>query len=449
MEEKKVSLWKSVLFTICSILVLDTFVAPAIIGVSSITIWVITAVVFFIPYGLISAELGAAYPDDGGIYSWVKRAYGEGPAVITGWYYWVNVAFWMPAVFIAFAAWISYIFFPDASPWLLCAIAVLMCWVVVYIGIRGIELSVTVTTIAAGCKVAVLLIFGFLGIAYGMKNGLANDFSLQSFVPSFDNTTQYITAILYNFLGFELIGSIGSKIHNPGKTIPKMTVLAGVIIMALYVFGTFGILAAIPAAEVDTADGFFFALQELCSVFGPAARPIFVVITVVAALTLVANMVSWSMGANEVLAASELDKRSKLLGHRSKKYDTPSGLFIIMGIISSLLLVLNFGLSENANDVFWTILAFSFVIFLLPYLFMFPAAVKLRKTDPETVRSYKVPGGIGGLTFCVVLCELCVAAAIYFLFKDAGGGLALWTLIIGTLLTTAVGLMLYKSGRKD
>jgi amino acid transporter len=150
-----------------------------------------------------------------------------------------------------------------------------------------------------------------------------------------------------------------------------------------------------------------------------------------------------------VLAASELDKRSKLLGHRSKKYDTPAGLFIIMGIISSLLLILNFGLSENANEVFWTILAFSFVIFLLPYLFMFPAAVKLRKTDPETVRSYKVPGGIGGLTFCVVLCEICVAAAIYFLFKDAGGGFALWTLIIGTLLTTAAGFMLYKSGRKD
>ncbi|MEA4894980.1 MAG: APC family permease [Oscillospiraceae bacterium] len=449
METKKVSLWKSVLFTICSILVLDTFVAPAIIGVSSITIWVITAIIFFIPYGLLSAELGSTYPDDGGIYSWVKRAFGEGPAVLTGWYYWVNVAFWMPAVFIAFAAWISYLFFPAASVWLLCAIAVLMCWLVVYIGIRGIELSVTVTTIAAVCKVAVLLIFGCLGIAYGIKNGLANDFSLKSFIPSFGNTTQYITAIVYNFLGFELIGSIGSKIHNPGKTIPKMTILAGVIITALYVFGTFGILAAIPAADVDTADGFFYALQELCTVFGSAARPIFVIITVIAALTLVANMVSWSMGANEVLAASELDKRSKLLGHRNKKYDTPDGLYIIMGLISTALLVLNFALSGDANDVFWTILAFSFVIFLLPYLFMFPAAVKLRKSDPETVRSYKVPGGMGGLTFCAVLCEICVAAAIVFLFKDSGGGLGLWTLIIGTIITTLFGFLLLRAGKKD
>ncbi|MEF9970839.1 MAG: APC family permease [Oscillospiraceae bacterium] len=447
MEEKKVSLWKSILFTICSILVLDTFVAPAIIGVSSITIWIITAIVFFIPYGLLSAELGSTYPDDGGIYSWVNRAFGEKPAVLVGWYYWVNVAFWMPAVFIAFAYWLSYTFFPDANPWVLAGIATLMCWVIVYIGIRGVELSVTVTNIAAIAKVAVLLLFGGLGVAYGIKNGLANDFSLQAFIPSLDNTTQYIAAIVYNLLGFELIGSIGSKIHDPGKTIPKMTIFAGVIITALYVFGTFGILAAIPAAEVDSVDGFFYALQELCTVFGPAARPVFVVVIVVASLTLVSNMVSWTMGANEVLAAAELDKRSKLLGHRNKKYGTPDALYIIMGLIATALLVLNFALSGDANEVFWTILSFSFVIFMIPYLFMFPAAVKLRLTDKETPRIYQVPGGKFGIIFCAVICEACIALSIFFLFKDAGSTFALMTLIVGTIITTIFGILLYRAGK--
>lgn len=449
METKQVSLFKSVLFTVCSILVLDTFVAPAIIGVSSITIWIITAIIFFIPYGLISAELGSTYPDDGGIYSWVNRAYGEKTAVMVGWYYWVNVAFWMPAVFIAFADWMSYTFFPNASPWALCAVAVAMCWVIVAIGIRGIELSVTVTNIAAVCKVAMLLLFGSLGVVYGMKNGLANDFSPKSFIPSFGNTTQYIAAIVYNLLGFELIGSIGSKIKDPGKTIPKMTIFAGVIITALYVFGTFGVLAAIPADQVDTADGFFYALQELCTVLGPAQHVFFVVIIVVAALTLVSNMVSWTMGANEVLAASELDRRSRLLGHRNKKYDTPDGLYVVMGILSTFLLVLNFSLSGDANGIFWTILSFSFVIFMLPYLFMFPAALRLRKTDSATERPYSVPGGMGGLRLCVILCEFCIALSIVFLFKDAGSGLPLWTLIIGTLVTTFFGWLLIRAGDRS
>lgn len=445
--EKNVSLTKSILFTICSILVLDTFVAPALIGVSSITIWIITAIIFFIPYGLISAELGSTYPDDGGLGSWIHRAYGEKASVVNSWFYWVNVAFWMPAVFIAFAYWISYIFVPDASPWLLCGIAVFMSWVIVYIGIRGVDLSVTVSNIAAIAKVTCMLIFGFLGVAYAIKFGANNDFSLEAFVPSLDNTAQYVAAIVYNLLGFELIGSIGSKIKDPGKTIPKMTILAGVIITALYVFGTFGVLVAIPADQIDSADGFFYALQELCTVCGPAARPVFLVVIIVSALTLVSNMISWTMGANEVLYACELDKRSKLLGHRNKKYDTPDALYIIIGIISTLLLVLNFGLSGDANDVFWTILSFSFVIFMLPYLFMFPAAITLRKKDPNAERIYKVPGGKFGIWFCVILCELGIAGSIFFLFKDAAPGFPRWMMIIGTVITTAIGYVLYYKGK--
>ena len=89
MAKKKVSLFKMVLFTVCGIIVLDTFVVPAQIGVSSITIWVLTAILFFIPYGLINAELGAAYPEDGGIFAWVKRAFGEFHATLVGWFYWL------------------------------------------------------------------------------------------------------------------------------------------------------------------------------------------------------------------------------------------------------------------------------------------------------------------------------------------------------------------------
>lgn len=448
-QTKSVSLMKSILFTICSILVLDTFVAPAIIGVSSITIWIITAVIFFIPYGLLSSELGSTYPDDGGICSWVDRAFGERTAVMTGWYYWVNVAFWMPAVFVAFAYWFSYAFAPGAPNLVLAAIATLMCWLIVWIGIRGVELSVTVSSIAAVCKVAVLLLFGFLGIAYAIKHGLANDFSLSSFIPSLGNTTQYIAVIVYNLLGFELIGSIGSQIHNPGKTIPRMTVVSGAIITAMYVFGTFGILAAVPADNVDTVDGFYFALEELCTVFGPAGKAVFYVVIVVAMLTLVSNMVSWTLGANEALIAANLDRRSRFLGHRSRKYGTADNLYLVMGVLATVLIVLNFALSGDANDIFWTILAFSTLIFLLPYLFMFPAAVRLRYKDPHTERPYRVGGrGNAGIWVCMLLCELCVLTAIVFLFKDAAPGFPRWMLIIGTLLTTAAGWWLYRAGHR-
>ena len=269
-EKKKINLWQTILFSICGILVLDSIASPAMIGVSAITMWIITAIVFFIPYGLVNAELGSTYPDDGGIASWVQRSFAEKPAVLVGWYYWVNVAFWMPAVFVAFSSWFSMAFAPSASPWLLAAIAIVMCWLVVAIGIRGVDLSVAVSNIAAFCKVAIVVIMGILGVAYGVTRGFANDFSLSSFVPDMSHATEYIAIIVYNLLGFELISSVGGDIENPKKNIPKMTVFAGLIVTVLYIMGTFGILAAIPVDNISEADGFFYAIQELCSVFGPA-----------------------------------------------------------------------------------------------------------------------------------------------------------------------------------
>ncbi len=445
MATKKVSLWKMVLFTVCGILVLDTFVAPAAIGVSSITIWILTAILFFIPYGLINAELGAAYPQDGGIFAWVDRAFGKLSSTLVGWFYWVNVAFWMPAVFLAFSWWFQLAYYPDMPIFWGAFIAVALSWVVVYIGIKGIELSVLVTNIAATLKVAVLIIFGILGIIYGVQNGFANSFALSEFVPSFDDALIFAPAIVYNLLGFELISSIAGKLDNPGKNIPKMTIMAGIMISALYVFGTFGVLAATPASAVDPLDGFFYALQELSTVFGSAGPTIFRIIVGLALFTLMANMISWTLGGVEVLDAADLEKKSPFLAHKNKKYGTPDYSYILMGVISTVLIVFNFLLSGDANDIFWTILSFSFVVFLLPYLWLFPTFVKLRLKDRETYRPYKVPWGKAGMWISAVLGEFFILLAIILLFTD-GDLLYYLTLIIGTLLTSAYGYHLYKKG---
>lgn len=447
MGNKKVSLWKMVLFTVCGILVLDTFVVPAQIGVASITIWIITAILFFIPYGLINAELGAAYPDDGGIFAWVKRAFGDLHATLVGWFYWVNVAFWMPAVFIAFSWWFQLAYAPDMSLFWGAFIAVALGWVVVAIGIRGVDLSVTVTNIAAIVKVGVLVIFGVLGIVYGIQNGLANDFSIGEFVPSFSDALVFAPAIVYNLLGFELISSIAGDLDNPGKNIPKMTVFSGILIAGLYIFGTFGILAATPAESLDTVDGFFYTLQELTTVFGGAADVIFKILIALALFTLMANMISWTLGGVEVLDESDLKKKSKLLAHRHKKFDTPDYSYVLMGLISTILIVFNFSLDGDANDVFWTILSFSFVVFLLPYLWLFPAFVKLRLTDAETKRPYLVPFGKAGMWISAALGEFFIGLSLILLFTE-GDALYYSVLIVGTVLTAAYGLYLYFRGDK-
>ncbi len=447
-QTKKINLTQTVLFTVASILVLDSFVAPAIIGVSSIPLWIIMAIIFFIPYGLLSAELGASYPDDGGIVSWVGRAFGEFPSVLVGWMYWINVAFWMPAVFTAFSGWLTLGVFPGMSMVVQAIIAVVMCWLVVYIGVRGIDLSVFVSNIMAVLKMAMLLIFGILGVVYAIKHGTANDFtSLKNWIPSWDNTLIYGAVIVYNLMGFELIGSIGSKIENPKHTIPRMTIIAGAAITFFYAFGTFGVLAALPSSEINEVDSFVYALQELCSIFGPAQNVIFTILILLSIVTLVANMITWAMGANESFMAAGLDKRSKLLAHRHKKFDTADNLYYIMGIISTILIILNYALSGDANDIFWTIFSFASIVFLANYLFMFPAAIKLKYTD-DTPREYAVPGGKFGMWVAAILCFLFVGLAIYFLIDWDFTAYPFWMQLIGVIITVFTGWLLYKSGKK-
>ena len=450
--DKKVSLTKTVLFTVCSILVLDSFVAPTIIGVSSITIWIICAIFFFLPYGLLSAELGSTYPDDGGIVSWVKRAFGEFWGVIEGWMYWINVAFWMPAVFTAFSGWLVLAIFPEMPMFLQAAIAIIMCWVIVVIGIKGIDLSVEVASIMAYLKMGILIFLGLLGIVYGIKNGLANDFSFSNWIPSFSDIVNpsdggYFAVIVYNLLGFELIGSIGSQIEDAKHTVPKMTIIAGVAIVIIYCLGSFGVLAALPAEGIDEVDGFVYALQELCTVFGPLKDVVFYVVIFLAILTLVANMITWTLGGNEAFMAADLDKRSKFLGHRNEKYGTADHLYIIMGVISTVLLVLNYSLAGDANEVFWTIFAFASIVFMLCYLLLFPAAIKLKLTD-NTPRVYSVPGGKVGMIICAILSFLSVAIATYSLLDFDPSGFGFWMQWIGLALTFAVGVWLYYAGKK-
>lgn len=452
MNNNKVSLTKTVLFTVCSILVLDSFVAPTIIGVSSITIWIISAIFFFLPYGLMSAELGSTYPDDGGIVSWVQRAFGEFWGVMEGWMYWINVAFWMPAVFTAFSGWFVLAIWPEMPVFLQAAIAIAMCWVIVYIGVKGIDLSVEVASIMAYLKMGILVLLGVLGIIYGIKNGLANDFSFENWIPALSDIINpedggYFAVIVYNLLGFELIGSIGSQIEDPKHTVPKMTVIAGIAIVAIYCFGSFGVLAAIPADAIDEVDGFVYALQELCTVFGSFGNILFYIVIFAAILTLVANMITWTLGGNEAFMAADLDKRSKFLGHRHPKYGTADNLYYVMGVVSSLLLILNYTLSGDANEVFWTIFAFSSIVFMLCYLLMFPAALKLKYTD-DTPRVYAVPGGKLGMTIIFILCMLSVGIATFSLLDLDPSGYGFWMQTIGLILTFGVGVYLYYAGKK-
>lgn len=414
----KMGVMSIALFTLCAVLVVDTLTASASIGVSSIGWWVVMLIFFVIPYGLITSELSTTYPGDGGIYDWVKEAFNFKWAVRTTWFYWINVGLWMPAVYIMFAGMFAELFMPNLSLWGQIAICVALTWFTVWICNVSADIGVWVTNIGALLKILVIGTLGVGGFVYAMKNGVANEFTFSAMVPTLDSAVAFLPAIVFNLMGFELVATMTKEMKDV-RDMPKAVFLSIGITAFLYIFGTIGILMALPVESIGLVAGLIDTFKTLFG-DGPLGNAMVYFFGVCALLTLIGNMVSWTMGASR--AAAEAAQEGELPAPVAKMSDkgSPVGANNITGMVSTVVILSYAFFAQGNDDLFWSIFAFSSCIFLLPYLFMFPAYLKLRLVDGERERPFKVPGGLAAQCVMSVVCFFVIfQAVVLFIFPEA------------------------------
>ena len=453
-KPKVFGLFSMVLFSVSAILVADTVATSAAMGVQGLGFWIILGLLFFIPYGFVTAELGSAWPDEGGIYVWVKEAFGPGWGTVTSWMYWVNVALWAPSVFVLFIGAIEVAFGVDVPPVWEAVIVIGMVWAIVVVGILPLSWSKSIPNLSAALKVIVLVGLGAVGVAYAVKHGTANDFSLDQWLPAWNtDSLSFLPIIIYSYMGFELMSSAGGAIKDPKRDVPKMIILAGVAILAVYTFATFGILASIKAGDVSIVTGIVDALKlSFDSVLGGAGW-LFDIAVVALLFTFFGNMVTWSIGANQTISATGLDKTAPgVFGHVNKRFGTPDYAFVLMGLIATGITILAYALDPDQASVFWTLFALSSIVFLIPYLLMFPALLVLRRKFPDQPRPYRVPGGAAGAWIATVLCEAGIALTLflffYFPIEGTSKG-AFWAITAGgTIVSLLIGWWLYRQASR-
>lgn len=436
-----------ILFSVCSIVVLDTVGSSSAMGVQGISVWILALILFFIPYGLISAELGSTWPEAGGIYIWTKLAFGDFFGTLVSWLYWINVVYWMPSVYVTFAGTLTSIFTPSMPKWGQCLIAVSLIWITVCLGIFNFNFSEKLANIGAVIKISVLMFLGIIGVIYAARFGIANNISPSSFKISLNNTLSFAPTVIYNLLGFEVISSLANKFDNPKKDVPKSIMLAGVLIGFVYIFGIFGILAVIPTNKINIVTGLCDALKILVfNVLGKNFSYVYFFLAICFLFTLVTNMVAWALGSNNVISETGLDKKMKLLGHKHPKYKTPDYAYYIMGIVGSIIVATNYIGVQNIQQIYWTIFAFSSIIFLIPYTFMFAAVLKLRYIESDKVRPYKIPGGKFTIWISVIIGEILLLGSIIFFFLPPASTKNIFRyeffLIIGVAITICIGIFI-------
>jgi amino acid transporter len=443
------------LFTVCAILVIDQLPASAAIGAQAIFWWVVTFVLFFIPYGLITSELGSAYPRQGGIYVWVKRAFGPRWGTRTAWLWWVNVALWMPSVYILFAGMFAQLFFPDLNLWAQIALCLALTWGTVGLNIVALDVGKWVPNVGAIVKALIMLVVGVGGIAYGINNGFANDLSLSAMMPEFGASLAFLPVVVYNFMGFELMSGASEEMQNPARDVPKAIVIAGLVISGFYLLGTVGILSAIPVEQIGLVEGLIDTLQKVFGTTGFGGMLV-MLIGIGALFSFIANMVTWTISANRSASEAALaGDMPESFAKQHEIYKTPVNAALWTGVVASVVVIIYGFMAGTGEELFWQLFAFSSIVFLLPYLAMFPAFLRLRQIDPTTPRPYRVPGSTPVLIVLVALCMIFIAQAVVFFVVVPGEAvdwLKVVPMVAGVVITLLIGEAIawrgYEAGKK-
>lgn len=435
------------LFTVSAIVLLDTLALTASIGVSSIAWWGLLAIFFAVPIGLITAEMGTTYPEQGGIYAWIRSAFGPRWAARAAWAYWINTAVWLPSIFVLFAGFAARLFGIDLSLGAQIAISIALVWIAVIVNCVALETGKWVPNIGAALKIVVFATIIIGGIAYGMKHGFANSFPVAELTPTWSDSLKYLPAIIYGMLGFELACAGGAEVENAERDLPPAILLSGIIIIGLYMLGTFAVLAVLPVGDINLVEGLVDVLGLLFG-SGPLGSLAVLLLGMAALYTFFSNGVTWALGCNRASAqAAEEGQLPGFFAIMDKNHGAPIGSAIAMGVICTVLLLIYGRAATTNEDLFWALFAFSAVIFLVPYIGLALAFFQMRKIDPDRRRPFRAPGGAIGAIVLTALCVVALGGAIFLLLFVPGEGvqwMTLWgvlaTLILGEILRAFAGV---------
>ncbi|MDR1014026.1 MAG: APC family permease [Coriobacteriales bacterium] len=442
--KKKFRLLDAVLAAVCIILVVEAAAPSAAIGNSQYFWWLLMLVAFFLPYGLVSAELGTTYTGEGGLFDWVKRAFGRKWGSRVAWYYWINFALWMASLAVLSTGVIEQAFGITIPLYVALPAQLAFVWLVSWLSNHSVAENAILINLATVFKIIIMVSLGAFGIYFAVTHGVANPIeSPADLLPGVDGIS-FIAIIIFNFLGFEVVTTFAGDMENPKRQIPKALLLGGILVAAFYIFASFGIGVAVPLDELTASGGlldsfaFFFDNLGIASVF-------LIVVALMFVYTLVINLLSWALGVNYVaMYAADNHALPKVFGKRAKgSEDTPFGASMVNGVVASVLVIaapLITTITGN-EEIFWSFFALQIITLLASYIVLFPAFLKLRRIDPDIERPFKVKGGpvlLNVITW-VPLVLLVVSLFFCVTWPEEEGWFVDWTLLVGALVAVVAG----------
>ncbi len=411
-----------VMFTACAILGFDTVAASAQAGAQAITWLVISLVVFLIPYGMLTAELGAAFPVEGGPYEWARMAFGRLPGSVTAILYWLSNPTWIGGTLTAatIATINSLVLTKPLGTTAEIIVGLAFIWVTVGIAIVAFRIGKWGPNIGTFVKGAVAAIFTILFIAFLVQHGRpAGASPAADLKPTLNGFLYVIGLMVFLWVGFELSNGAAEEMHNPQRDVPKMIMRSGIVCAVIYGALVLGIILVIPKTGLSKVSGFVDAYSAVAATFH--SHPLNVLFAVLLILTLLSSGAVWLEGADRTQAIASLDGAGPRWMGRFTSFGTPIAVNIMSGIVASAFVCFAFLVTSGSLANFFAVmLALTVSTTAVSYFFIFPALVRLRKLYPDVRRPYRVPGGMPGAWAAAIITELfVVVTAITLLWPGA------------------------------
>jgi len=365
-------------------------------GPSSLVIWIVAALGFFVPLVFTVLELSSRYPDEGGIYVWSKRAFGPFAAFITGWCYWGSNLPYFPGLLYFAAANALFIGGPAWQAWSsnsVYFIAVAAAGLTVAVAMNVVGLNVgkwlnNVGAIASWLTAAVLIALGAL--AWG-RFGSATPIDSRTLVPSTSlKDVIFWSTIAFAFGGVESASTMGEEIREARRTVPRAILTAGALITVLYLAGTLSVLLAMPREQVSGLQGIMQAIQAMTGRFGLAwVVPILAALVTMNAL---GGVGGWFAATARLPFVAGLDRYlPPAFGALHPAWRTPYVALLVQAAIAGVFVFLGQA-GTSVRGAYDALVSMGIIAYFIPFLYMFAAMIVLQR-EPAGPGVMRVPGG--------------------------------------------------------
>ncbi len=389
---KALGLWDVVAMNIVAVVGLRWIARSARVGAPSVTLWILAALAFFVPLAIAVSRLAQRYPEQGGIYVWTRRAFGPVHGFVCGWCVWVNNLFYFPALLLFAAANVPLIVGADAglaeNRVYSVAFVLIVLWALIAVNVLGLTRGRHVQNIGSYATfVPAALLIAFGSIAF-VKFGSATSFAPAELWPRDDvlSTISLWSAMCFGFSGFEITSLIGQEVKDPERTIPRGILIAGFVVLIIYVAGSASVLVALPPDALAERSGISDAVDLASARFGLAGFGAFTALLLV--IGSIGGTSSWVAGAARVPFAAGVDHvLPAALARLHPVYRTPHVSLVVQGVVASLVFLVSVFLSVTGaqttiQEAYDILVNLTILVYFIPYLYLYAAFVRLLHPGP-------------------------------------------------------------------